>query len=252
MKLFLPPVIGCALFLSLAGCASRSDYASFATAGQAYAKASSSLIQASSEIDMDDKSEILLESRNERLEIIAGIKADKSLSDEAREKKIKENLAKLEKKYCSTQEGQLKRLRVQQKLIAHNKLLADYFEQLALLAGGSQPKDIGAELKNTADSLNNIGKQLRAEALTANTDAFKQLGEVGVDLAIRSVLREELLTQELLLQALARQMKNQVKDQLIRDEENNVIGPFLGDGKINRADWKKERKRILTASFTSE
>lgn len=227
-------------FVSTGCWRSPKEVARFATAGQTYTTALDTLLVRCADIDIDSDSEFLLHRD-----------AQANLSSDT---------------YVTQNKALIEKLDAINRLRAHTKLLAHYFELLYDLSTSKAPQETGTALQNTAKSINSLGTALRAGPLfDANAQAaVSSVGQLFVTVKIRKELdteltdrnktiRAELVTQEELLKAIADDIQHNLDIQNRTREKRLVIDPLTANLPIaaDQIDkWKANRKAAITASAT--
>jgi hypothetical protein len=215
------------------GCATTQEYAGFAQAGSSYAAAVDRLLVASRDTAIDATSNKMLQN-----DAIANTTLEQ---------------------YKTQSEPDLLRLEVIEGLRLHADLLGKYFRTMSKLTGSTAPADIKASLDGTVDGLNSVGKQLRgAPLLSADAkSAIGAIGQLAVAAKIRgslrdelqrreATLRQELVLQEHLLNALAEAIAQDLKITAQAREQRLVIQPLIQPTAIPAPDpWIASRRTVM-------
>lgn len=225
------------------GCGrSPREAARFAKAGTIYTTALDQLLVRTNDLNIDANSEFLLQSdttSNQTLE------AYTTLTDADREKLVAIN-----------------------RLRAHTKLLARYFEHLYELSTSDAPERTANAIEGTLSNINDLGSQIRGSNIITDAAAgvissvtklivtAKIRRAVNQELAARNeTIRKELVTQEELLKILANDIghnitvSNKIRElRLVIDPLTNTVP--ISAGNIDK--WKADRKIAITAVATIE
>ncbi len=232
-------IIACSL---LAGCASGriSQFKSFAEAGTAYSNAVVALTAQSGEIAIDADSLILM-------------KARKNLSPLARGETIilHNNLLK-------------KRMEILGKLRRHAQLLRSYFVSLAALANSDAPSGIGTSMEEAVKALGGLSTEIK-QAKVGDVPIANFVGDVTKivvaklqnaalekELKLRAKdIERELDLQHAAFEAMATQIRTDLKIVLNRQEALEVVDPFKDSKDTLPRNWKKRRREILSTNLSS-
>nr|VFK48671.1 MAG: hypothetical protein BECKTC1821E_GA0114239_11244 [Candidatus Kentron sp. TC] len=229
--LLVAPLVG----IILTGCvgAPTKEYTAFAQAGSQYAAAIDKTLTAAGVAQVDSTSWALVQakSRNPR----------KVVSDED---------------YTGRTNVDKKRLEIISNLRAHAKLLGRYFGHLESLATSDEPEKTKTAIEGVVAGLD----KLKSDGnLSAGTSALPAFGKLGVDLKIRSALKEELDArkdvirrelelQEKLLQTLAEQISDALESTNRKQEKllvkNRIMNPPKLEGK-DAEKWVSTRRDII-------
>jgi len=232
-----PVIIIVALLATFtSGCRSSAEYQRLAKAGNTYTTVMDKLLTTAGEIRIDATSEQLLK--------------DDRLNNQTLQR------------YNELSKVDVERLEILENLRKHNRLLTQYFALIDELATSNAPDRAKQEIEGVVGNLNKIGTQLRGSVLVPNTSFMKSVGGLVISSQIRGALREELekrkdiidlefKTQQVLLEALSKSIRQDVS--LIREsrELRQVIRPLVAEKSISDTDnWIARRKTILTMNTT--
>jgi hypothetical protein len=232
-------IVACSL---LVGCASGriNQFKSFAEAGTAYSDAVVALTEQSGKIAIDADSLILMKGRTR-------------LSPEARGKKIitHNNLLK-------------ERMEILGKLRRHAQLLRSYFVSLAALANSDAPSGIGTSIEEAVKALGGLSKEIK-QAKVGEVPIANFVGDVTKivvakfqnkalkkELKLRAKdIERELDLQHAAFEAMAEQIRTDLKIVLNRQEALEVVDPYKDPRDTLPRDWKERRREILTTTLSS-
>lgn len=221
------------------GCGrSPRETARFARAGTTYTTAMDTLLVRTSDLSIDANSEFIV-SRD----AISNVSIDQ---------------------YTAIRDADREKLKAINRLRAHTKLLARYFELLYQLSTSDAPEETATAVEGTVKSINELGNQLRGSPLItpAATIAISNITKLIVTAKIRRALnrelearnetiRKELVTQEELLKFLADDIEQSLKITNAIQEKRKVIDPLIATNPIGDIDgWKVKRRTAVTALAT--
>jgi hypothetical protein len=169
-------------------------------------------------------------------------------------------------RYIAQRDAEVEKLKVINRLRAHTKLLAHYFELLIELSTSKAPQETATAIENTVKNINELGTELRGSSLLDNNakTLIDNVTKLIVTAKIRKALddelkarnetiRAELTTQEELLKALANDITQNLKIENVTRERRLVIDPLVAPAPIPPGQidpWKANRKTAITASAT--
>lgn len=219
-------------------CRTTEQFAGYAKAGTAYATAMDKLLVATSQASIDKHSEQLISARG------AGTTAPASLATSV----------------ISLNEEDAKMVALLSQLQAHTQLLGSYFEKIYEVATSDEPAKTATSADALATAANNLGDKLRGQTLipisvsplTKLVVSAKIRGALNKELTARAdLIRKEIATQQVLLDALAKKISHDIATtgnlQLDRLVNKPLTGPVLS----NPDKWIKDRQAALSAPFTS-
>ena len=222
--------------LALAGCATTNPYATFATAGGAYAEKLDAVLLAAERTGVDATSWRLLDA-----DLLANATPEQ---------------------YREYSEKDAARSDVLQRLRRHGKQLARYFKALSDLAGSDAPDVAAASVARAWDATAALGKGLREDlafpASGTATEPLKIVLRASIKGAMRKELekraddiRQELATQEALLGVLTETIGHDVKLGITIAEHLLVIDPLVAEKPIRgHESWVATRQRLQLAQET--
>jgi len=230
----------------VSACSSVKAYGNFAQIGTTYSTALNTLLGVVVDIEIDTTSERLLQ--------------DDALS----------NLTLQQYQNLSTEDEKL--MKIVAGLQTHVRLMGQYFEMLAALAGSDVPEQAKAAIGN-ADAgivagINKVSAELRGSDLLKGGLA-NQAGtgtkfvvnaiiqqELRVELEQRKELIDrELVLQETLLKALAERITHDLAVTQQAREQRLVIDPLRDEKPISRSSadqWIANRRSVLKMKLTSD
>jgi len=231
-------VFAAGISLVLGGCATvrLNQFRSFSQAGIAYARASQTLMDQAGAASIGADSAILVKSRED-------------LAPDERRKAV------------TTSDALLKRrLVILHQLKNHAQLLQSYFQTIADMVDSSAGQDLGSAAKGVYDSLAILGKPLQT-AMIGNERVADfipaAINIVVVNIKVKALntelhtraplIERELATQEAALNALAKDLQDNLTIKLNIDETQGVIGPYAATDGLP-ADWLDRRQQVLTAN----
>jgi hypothetical protein len=239
-------VLFAAALALVAACATPKAYGNFAQIGTTYSTALNTLLGVVVDIEIDTTSERLLQ--------------DDALS----------NLTLQQYQNLSTEDEKL--MKIVAGLQTHVRLMGQYFEMLAALAGSDVPEQAKAAIGN-ADAgivagINKVSAELRGSDLLKGGLA-NQAGtgtkfvvnaiiqqELRVELEQRKELIDrELVLQEALLKALAERITHDLAITQQAREQRLVIDPLRDEKPISRSSadqWIANRRSVLKMKLTSD
>ncbi len=137
----------------------------------------------------------------------------------------------------------------------HNQLLARYLSLINGLATSSAPETAQTSIRDIVANLGAVSARLQPlVARQESIDTFSQLaistsirGALRAELAQRKeVIRTELGLQRKLLELLAQQIRADLRDIRVNQEERMVINPLLASEPIAKPDdWIATRRKVL-------
>ncbi len=222
--------------LSLAGCATTNPYATFATAGGAYADSIDAVLLAAERTGVDATSWRLL---------------DADLLANATPEQYREHSARDEA-----------RSQVLQRLRRHARQLATYFSALSDLAGSDAPDLAAASLGRSWEAVAGLGKALREDLSFPGGGTIAEPMKIVLRQAIKGALRKELTlradairgelaTQEALLGVLSETIAHDVTLGITVAERLLVIDPLVAEAPIGGHEaWVATRQRLQLAQHT--
>ena len=246
-KLALKALAIASLGASLVACdASFEEYQKFATAGKEYANALDTLLVTSGNYFVDAQSEQLLRD---------------DLGDA--------NLGELNKDridYLQSNENADRWLLLIGQMRQHTALIRRYFMALENLAISDTPAQAQQTTDNIFKQLNTLSTDIRGNPLVSEplSSALSQIPQIILSEKIEGALKEELeqrkeaiyreLTiQELVLQLLTIQLRNDLK--IIRDNQDHrlLLQPYVASEPIANSDeWIVKRRNLRTMTTSLE
>ncbi len=237
----LPVLIVTLTIFSLAGCSTTArvdQFQQFAAAGMRYTDSVGELTEVAGKAAIDADSMVLK-------------KARPALTSKERAKEI-------------LQQNRLmkERLSLLGDVRQHARLLRGYFSSLASLASSNAPSGIGAAAEGLVDSMGKLSGRIRqakvgelsvgsfsgkaVEIVVANHKKQKLEKELK---ARAPVLERELDIQQAALQAIAEQMRTDLRATLSQRESAEVVLPYRANKSLP-SSWVKKRHEILTSHLT--
>ena len=222
--------------LALTGCATTNPYATFATAGVTHAQNLDAVLAAAERTGVDATSWRLL---------------DADLLDNA-----------TVEQYATYSEQDAARSRALQRLRAHAKQLATYFEALSSLATTDAPELAAASVGRAWDATAALGKELREDLAFPPSGTVTEPLKIVVRKAIQGEMRKELeqradairaelATQEAVLQTVADTIGHDVTLGIAVAERLLVIDPLTADAPVHSPEaWVATRQRLRLAEQT--
>jgi hypothetical protein len=231
-------VFAAGLSLVLGGCATArlNQFRSFSQAGIAYTRASQTLTNQAGAASISADSAILVRNRVD-------------LPPDERRKAV------------MTSDSLLKqRLMILHQLNNHAQLLQRYFQTIADMVDSSAGQDLGSAAKGVYDSLAVLGKPLQTAAIGKERVADfipAVINIVVADIKVKALntelktraplIERELATQEAALNALTKDLQDNLAIKLNIDETQDVIGPYAAADGLP-SDWPDRREQVLTAN----
>jgi hypothetical protein len=235
-------------FLLLSGCAGTEAYSGLAAAGASYASAMDALLVDYRRTYIDARSENFLADENSR-----GESTRFDLSVCASQATITPNNLST---YAQEQCRDVARVQVIARLMAHSRLLGEYFNQLGALAESDAPQAAGVAAGRVADGIKALGTALD-QTVPGEIEALAPLARLATSALQRSALRAELdRNQRLIRRELAIQDKVLVfLERQIRQEQavlfNRRYGRLIstpvrrGQANANADRWIENRRTLL-------
>lgn len=224
------------VLLALSGCATTNPYATFATAGTAYAESLDAVLLAAERTGVDATSWRLLDA-----DLLANATPEQ---------------------YREHSDKDAARSRVLQRLRRHGKQLAAYFKALSELSGSDAPDVAAASVGRAWDATAALGKALREDVAFPSSGTVTEPLEIIVRQAIKGAVREELeeradairrelATQEELLGVLAETIGHDVTLGVTIAERLLVVDPLIAEAPIRGHEgWVATRQRLQLAQAT--
>jgi len=231
-------VLATAVSLVLGGCATArlNQFRSFSQAGIAYTRASQTLMEQAGTASISANSAILVKNR-----------ADLPLDERRKAVTASDALLK-------------RRLVVLRQLNHHAQLLQSYFQTIADMADSKAGQDLGSAAKGVYDSLASLGKPL--QTATIGNDKIADFVPAAINIAVANIkvkvlntelntraplIERELATQEAALNALAKDLQENLAIKLNIDETQDVIRPYAAADGLP-SDWTWRREQVLRAN----
>lgn len=228
-------IIVAVLAIFASGCRSTQEYERLAKAGSAYSTAVDELLEARGNIRIDNTSEELLHLDRQRPPVSSEDYRELSINDQ-------------------------NQLVILERIQTHNQLLSRYFFLLGQVGNSKAPEDAQAAIGDIVTNLGIVSKQL--QPLVENQEAVGSVTRLVVSGKIRGILRDELekrkdtiqaelILQHELLDLLADQIEDNLKNIQKRREERLVIKPLIDDKPVTEQDaWVANRREVLTMETT--
>lgn len=218
-------------------CRTTEHFAGYAKAGTAYASAMDKLLVATGQININKHSEQLIFARGTALTAPAFLAADVN-SLNAEDTRMIELLGDLR---------------------THTQLLGNYFEAIHDVATSDAPTQAAASADALATAANKLGDKLRGQALIPISVSpvaklvvsAKIRGELNKELTAREdLIRREISTQQVLLDALSKKISSDVAVTANYQLDRLVTKPIIGPVLSNPDKWMKDRQVALSTPLT--
>lgn len=231
LKVVLPAIFLLLVFVT--GCATNTEFSSFAKAGGGYAVAVDNLLFAAGSAQVDSTSWRLIKAKDVRG---AGLPAEQ---------------------YATVNDEDLARLHEIGRLSRHAKLLGQYFGLLESLASSDAPERTEAAIGGVISALEGINLQL-----PQGVEALPAIGKVAVTFRIRAALKDELEArkniiqkelqiQEELLKKLSSEIQHALNDNKEIMESALVRAPLEANAPLKDPEkWVAMRHRIIYLAIT--
>lgn len=219
----------------LGGCATArlNQFRSFSQAGIAYARASQTLTDQAGAASISADSAILVKNRPD-------------LPSDERRKAVTISDALLKR-----------RLVILHQLNLHAQLLQSYFQTIADMVDSNAGQDLVSAAKGVYDSLATLGKPL--QSATIGNERIADFVPAVINIVVAnikvkalntelnsraSLIERELATQEAALNALSKDLQDNLTIRLNIDETLDVIGPYAAADGLP-SDWAGRREQVL-------
>ncbi|MEH2203667.1 MAG: hypothetical protein V7K53_06235 [Nostoc sp.] len=228
---------------SLVACgASLREYKKFANAGQEYATALDTLLVTSGNYAVDASSEKLLSNR------------------------VEDTVKDREEMYIEITKQDKQWLMLIGRMRQHTDLLKRYFIALENLATSDAPTQAQEVTEDIFTQLNNVSANIQGNPLVSDGtgSALSEIPKIILSNKITGALRKELeqrketiyrelAIQELVLELLTTELKNDLKSIQTNQEERLLFRPYTAADPISDADaWIERRRNILTMTLSIE